>query len=112
MVTVVCSVTNLHHMASLLSASSCNCTSYADIVSLIYSKQIMGRGYGGSILVHVGTNNTDNEGTTAIVEKYMNLLKKTKQARDGQIIYREFYQCLETGYKDTEIRRGWQSTGW
>ena len=37
MVTVVCPVTNLHHMASLLSASSCNCTSYAGIVSLMYS---------------------------------------------------------------------------
>ena len=49
-------------------------------------EQIMGRGYGGSILVHVGTNNTDKEGTTAIVEKYKNLLKKTKQARAGQII--------------------------
>ena len=45
----------------------------------------MGRGYGWSILVHVGTNNTDNGGTTAIVE-YRNLLKKTKQARAGQII--------------------------
>ena len=49
-------------------------------------EQIMGRGYGGSILVHVGTNNTDKEGTTAIVEKYSNLLKKMKQARVGQII--------------------------
>ena len=49
-------------------------------------EQIMGRGYGGSILVLVGTNNTDKEGTTAIVEKYRNLLKKTKQARAGQII--------------------------
>ncbi len=49
-------------------------------------EQIMGRGYGGSILVHVGTNNPDKEGTTAIVEKYKNLLKKTKQARAGQII--------------------------
>ena len=49
-------------------------------------EQIMGRGYGGSILVHVGTNNTDKEGTTAIVEKYRNLRKKTKQARAGQII--------------------------
>ena len=45
-----------------------------------------GSGYGGSILVHVGTNNTDKEGTTAIVEKYRSLLKKTKQARVGQII--------------------------
>ena len=25
--------------------------------------------------------------------------------------YREFYQCLEAGYKDTEIRRGRQSKG-
>ena len=49
-------------------------------------EQIMGRGYGGSILVHVGTNNTDKEGTTAIVGKYKNLLKKPKQARAGQII--------------------------
>ena len=37
MVTVVCPVTKLHHIASLQSASSCNCTSYAGIVSLIYS---------------------------------------------------------------------------
>ena len=44
------------------------------------------RGNGGTILVHVGTNNTDKEGTTAIVEKYRKLLKKTKQARLGQII--------------------------
>ena len=36
-VTVVCPVTNLHHMASLQSASSCNCASYAGIVSLMYS---------------------------------------------------------------------------
>ena len=49
-------------------------------------EQITGRGNGGSILVHVGTNNADKEGTTAIVEKYRNLLKKTKQARVGQII--------------------------
>ena len=38
-------------------------------------EQIMGRGNGGSIVVHVGTNNADKEGTTAIVEKYRNLLK-------------------------------------
>ena len=49
-------------------------------------EQIMGRRYGGSILVHVGTNNADKEGTTSIVEKHRNLLKKTKQARVGQII--------------------------
>ena len=48
--------------------------------------KIMGRGNGGTILVHVGTNNTDKEGTTAIVEKYRKLLKKTKQARLEHII--------------------------
>ena len=37
MVTVVCPVTNLHHIASLQSASSRNCTSYAGIVSSMYS---------------------------------------------------------------------------
>ena len=49
-------------------------------------EKIVGRGNGGTILVHVGTNNTDKEGTTAIVEKYRKLLKKTKQARLGKII--------------------------
>ena len=37
MITAVCPVTKLHRMASLQSASSCNCTSYAGIVSLMYS---------------------------------------------------------------------------
>ncbi len=46
----------------------------------------MGRGNGGSILLPIGTNNADKEGTTAIVEKYRSILKKTKQARVGQII--------------------------
>ena len=48
--------------------------------------RIMGRGNGGTILVHIGTNNPDKEGTTAIVKKYRHLLKKTKEARVGQII--------------------------
>ena len=37
-------------------------------------------------VVHIGTNNADKEGTKAILEKYRNLLKKTKQARIGEII--------------------------
>ena len=49
-------------------------------------EKIMVRGNGGSIVVHVGTNKADNEGTTAIRKKYRDLLKKTKQARVGQII--------------------------
>ena len=37
-------------------------------------------------MVHVGTNNADKEGTTTIVYRYRTLLKKTKEARVGQII--------------------------
>ena len=33
----------------------------------------MGPGKGGSILVHVGTNNAEREGITAIVRKYRQL---------------------------------------
>ena len=49
-------------------------------------EKIMGRGKGGTVLVHIGTNNADKEGTTAIVDKYSKLLKKTKEARIGRII--------------------------
>ena len=49
-------------------------------------ENIIGRGKGGTILVHIGTNNADKEGTTAIVDKYRKLLKKTKEARVEQII--------------------------
>ena len=63
-------------------------------------------------VVHIGTTNIDKEGTTAIVNKYGNLLKKTKEARVGQMILSGIYQCLEPGANDTEIRGGWQSIGW
>ena len=49
-------------------------------------EKIMGRGKGGTILVHIGTNNADKEGTTTIVDKYRKLVKKTKEARVEQII--------------------------
>ena len=48
-------------------------------------EEIMGRGNGGSILVDIGTNNADKEGTTAILEKYRNLVKKTKQALASKV---------------------------
>ena len=56
-------------------------------------EKIMGRGKGGTILVHIGTNNADKEGTTAIVDKYSKLLKKTKEARVGQIILSGILPC-------------------
>ena len=49
-------------------------------------EQIMGRGIGRSIVIHIGTNNADKEGTTAIVENYRSLLKKARQPRVGHII--------------------------
>ena len=45
-----------------------------------------GSGKGGSILVHVGTNNVEREGTTAIVTKYRLLVRTLKQTRVEQII--------------------------
>ena len=38
-------------------------------------KNIVGSGKGGSVLVHVGTNNVEREGTTAIVRKYRQLVR-------------------------------------
>ena len=72
-------------------------------------EKIMGRGKGGTILVHVGTNNADKEGATAIVDKYKTLLKKTKEARVGQIVLSGILPVLGNRM-DTEIRNGRRST--
>ena len=68
-------------------------------------EKIMGRGNGGTIVVHVGTNNTDKERTTAIVEKYRKLLKKTKQARMGHSIISGILPVFENriqGYRNSK----------
>ena len=49
----------------------------------------MGAGNRGSILVHVGTNDTTEEGTTDIVNNCWPLLKRTKQARMVHIFCQE-----------------------
>ena len=49
-------------------------------------ENIAGLGKGGSVLVHVGTNNVEREGTTAIVRKYRNLVRTLKQTRVEQVI--------------------------
>ena len=46
----------------------------------------MGHGQGGSILVHVGTNNADRDGTTRIVKRYRELVETLKKTRVEQII--------------------------
>ena len=42
-------------------------------------KNIVGSGKGGSVLVHVGSNNVEREGTTAIIRKYRQLVRTLKQ---------------------------------
>ena len=37
--------------------------------------QVVGDGTGGAVLVHVGTNNAEKEGTSAIICKYRRLIK-------------------------------------
>ena len=49
-------------------------------------ENIVGSGKGGSVLVHVGTNNVEREGTTALVRKYRNLVRTLKQTRVEQVM--------------------------
>ena len=49
-------------------------------------ENIVGSGNGGSILVHVGTNNAEREDTTSIVRKYRQLVRTQKQTRVEQVI--------------------------
>ena len=56
-------------------------------------------------MFHVGTNNADKEGITAIVDKYRNLLKKSKEARVGQVILSEILPVFGNridGYRNSE----------
>ena len=38
-------------------------------------ENVTGSGMSGSVLVHIGTNNVEREGTTAIVRKYKQLVR-------------------------------------
>ena len=49
-------------------------------------KNIVGSGKGGSVLVHVLTNNVEREGTTVIARKYRQLVRTLKQTRVEQVI--------------------------
>ena len=49
-------------------------------------ENVLGHGQGGSILVHVGMNNADRDGTTKIVQRYRELVETLKKTRVGQII--------------------------
>ena len=49
-------------------------------------ENVLGHGQVGSILVHVGTNNADRDGTTRIVKRYRELVETLKKTRVEQII--------------------------
>ena len=49
-------------------------------------ENIMCLGKGESVLVHVGTNNVEREGTTSMVRKYRQLFRTLKQTRVEQVI--------------------------
>ena len=68
-----------HSVTSLTRSFTWSDTSYGN-------GQVMGGGTGGAVLVHVGTNNAEKEGTSAIVGKYRRLIKTHKEARVGQIV--------------------------
>ena len=42
--------------------------------------QVMGGGTGGAVLVHVGMNHAEKDGTLAIVGKYRRLIRTLKEA--------------------------------
>ena len=57
-------------------------------------ENIVGPGKGGSVLVHVGTNNVERKGTTAIVRKYRKLVRTLKQTRVEQVILSGILQVI------------------
>ena len=46
----------------------------------------MGPGKGGSVLIHVGTNNTESESASAVVRKYRQLVRTLNQTQVEQTI--------------------------
>ena len=69
------------------------------------AENIVGSGKGGSVLVHVGTNNVEREGTTAIVRKYRQLVRTLKQTRVEQVILSEILPVMgRRGHKYQNCR--------
>ena len=65
----------------------------------------VGSDKGGSVLVHVRTNNVEREGTTAIVRKCRKLFRTLKQTRVEQVILPGIFTSNRK-----EIAGGWQLT--
>ena len=71
--------------------------------------QVRGGCTGGAVLVHVGTNNAEKEGTSAIVGMYRSLIKTLKEARVGQIVLSGILPIM--GGRGEEYRNCDQHTG-
>ena len=67
-------------------------------------ENIVGSGKGGSV-VHVGTNNVEREGTTAIVRKYRQLVRTLKQTWVEQVIVSGILSVI--GRKGQRYRNCW-----
>ena len=82
------------------------CLPWAKIEAITESvENIEGSGKGGSVLIHVGTNNVEREGTTAIVRKYRNLVRTLKQTRVEQVILSGMLPVI--GTKGHRYRNCW-----
>ena len=73
-------------------------------------ENVLGHGQGGSILVHVGTNNADRDGTTRIVKRYRELVKTLKKTRVEQIILSGILPVMRGREQHLETARGLQLT--
>ena len=73
-------------------------------------ENIVGSGKGGSVLVQVGTNNIEREGTTAIVRKYRQLVRTLKQMWVEQVILSGILPVIGRRGQRYKIAGGWQLT--
>ena len=68
-------------------------------------ENIVGSCKGGSILLHVETNNAEREGTTAIVRKYRHLVITLKQTQIEQVILSGILPVIGTrGHRSRNCR--------
>ena len=70
--------------------------------------QVLGGGTGGAVLLHVGTNNAEKEGTLAIVDKYRSLVNTLKEARIGHIKLSGYYQECKAVVRNIGTVGGWR----
>ena len=73
-------------------------------------ENVLRHGQGGSILVYVGTNNADRDGTTRIVERYRELVETLKKTRVEQIILPGILPVMRGREATFRNGRGWQLT--